>query len=113
MKQYVNKKLKWNEIKGFQPGCSELFTDERIEKVKDFIRKHAVNSEIDINPEEYSSDLEDREYDYEISYGSIKFNCKDEEEGYELSQKFSEIADLRCDMNKFKNGIAYCDFESE
>ncbi len=113
MNQYVSQKLKWDEIKGFQPGCSMLFSDERVNKVKEFIKKHAVNSEIEINPEEYSSDIEYREYEYEISYGYINFNCSSYDEGYDLSQQFSEITDMRCDMNKYENGIAYCDFESE
>ena len=113
MKQYINQKMKWDEIKGFQPGCSNLFTDERVERVKDFIKEHAVNSEIEINPQDYSNDPWDREYDYEVSYGYINFVCTSEEEGYKLSQEFNEIADVRCDMNKYENGVAYCDFESE
>jgi hypothetical protein len=113
MKHYINQKLKWNEIEGFQPGCSNLFTDERVERVKDFIKEHAVNSEIEINPQDYSNDPWDREYDYEVSYGYINFVCTSEEEGYKLSQEFNEIADVRCDMNKYENGVAYCDFESE
>jgi hypothetical protein len=113
MKQYIDKTINSeNILEGFKPICnSNLFTTEELEKIALFVNNNTVTKTIDVNPD--IDEDEDFEEDYEIFGGDINLICVDISEGEALAEEFSELTLMRCSVNDFKDGVAYCDFESE
>ena len=113
MKQYNNKKVSsFNIMKGFNPiCCSEEIAKEELSNISAFIDKYTKDSCILVNPEGIGS--EEVERNYEIYGGNINIMCRTEQEGVQLAAVFGALTQMRCDLNDFKDGIAYCDFESE
>lgn len=106
--QYIGEK---EILEGFAPVCWQNDLDDfRKEYLITLINNFTENKLILVNPEFDEFDVES---DYEIFGGEVNFTCDTEELGEMLAAAFAEFSQMRCTMNNYENGIAYCDFESE
>lgn len=115
MKAYNNDKIGVEEIRknGFYHSCNQRdLTDKEKDMLLNFIMLYVKDGVLTVNTEDMF-DIYDAEVDFEIGGGEMELECDDLVQAEKLCDIFHDITLLRCTVNKFKDGIAYCDFESE